>query len=245
MKQNIYDDESFNRAYSQLREQSTGLNDVLEIPAFRSLLPDLSGKVVLDLGCGFGECCQWYSFQGAKRVIGIDISSKMIERARREDADSKIQYTCVPIEDAEFSFGEFDLVVSSLMFHYVADYELLVRKIYHWLKPGGFLLFSQEHPVATAKRTPEGWCRNADGLKLHWVLDDYSEESLREQAWLGARVIKYHRTTETIINSLIDTGFSIRRILEPTPLHEAELLRPELKNERRRPPFLIVKAQKD
>lgn len=79
MKQNIYDDEIFYKSYIELRMNSTGLNDVLEIPAFRSLLPDrLKDMDILELGCGFGESCYWYVSQGAAKVVGIDISEKMI-----------------------------------------------------------------------------------------------------------------------------------------------------------------------
>lgn len=60
MKQNIYDNPIFYQSYINLREEGKGLNDVLEIPVFRSLLPDLHNKKVLDLGCGFGESCKWY-----------------------------------------------------------------------------------------------------------------------------------------------------------------------------------------
>lgn len=84
MKQNVYDNEIFYKSYIELREKSTGLNDVLEIPAFRTLLPEnLTNMEILELGCGFGQSCYWYIYQGAARVVGIDISEKMISRARQ------------------------------------------------------------------------------------------------------------------------------------------------------------------
>jgi len=52
--QNIYDNQQFFEGYKHLRDQDTGLNGALEVPAIRPLLPDLSGKRVLDLGSGFG-----------------------------------------------------------------------------------------------------------------------------------------------------------------------------------------------
>jgi hypothetical protein len=62
--------------------------------------------------------------------------------------------------------------------------------------------------------------------------------------WLIDGVIKYHRTIATILNALIDIGFKVERVLEPTAIKEAENLNKELQNERRRPPFLIIKAEK-
>lgn len=106
------------------------------------------------------------------------------------------------------------------------------------------MIFSQEHPIATAKKIPEGWSRNDSGEKLHWILDNYAEEGLREHNWLVNGVIKYHRTLARIINSLVDNGLGIERILEPTASVEAEAANNDLLNERRRPPFILIKARK-
>lgn len=245
MKQNVYDDEIFYKSYVELRINSTGLNDVLEIPAFRTLLPeDLTHMEILELGCGFGQSCSWYVSQGAARVIGIDISEKMISRARQLYQHDKIEYVRLPIEDISFPKEEFDLVLSSLAFHYVADLENLLERSYQCLKNNGFLIFSQEHPIATAKKVPNGWVKDEYGKKMHWILDNYNDEGIRKQNWFIDDVIKYHRTTSSIINTLIETGFKIVRVLEPTAIKEAEMINNDLKDERRRPPFLIIKAQK-
>ena len=79
-QQNIFDDEVFFDGYKKLRDQEVNANILFEIPALTSLLPDLEGKEILDLGCGFGEHCVEYVKRGAKRVVGIDLSEKMIFR---------------------------------------------------------------------------------------------------------------------------------------------------------------------
>lgn len=245
MKQNIYDNEIFYKSYLELRTNSTGLNDVLEIPAFRTLLPeDLRHMQILDLGCGFGEACSWYASQGAAKVIGVDISDKMIFRAKQLYSQDNIKYLHLPIEDISFPKEQFDLVLSSLAFHYIADFKNLLERIYHCLKTDGFLIFSQEHPIAIAKKVPDGWVKNKNGEKLHWILDNYNEEGIRKHNWFIDDVIKYHRTISSVINTLIETGFKIVKVLEPVAIQEAETTNKDLKNERRRPPFLIIKAQK-
>jgi 2-polyprenyl-3-methyl-5-hydroxy-6-metoxy-1,4-benzoquinol methylase len=245
LKQNVYDNESFYKSYLELRINSSGLNDVLEIPAFRTLLPDdLSHMQILDLGCGFGQSCSWYVFQGAAEVVGVDISEKMISRAKQLYQHDKIKYVRLPIEDISFPKEEFDLVVSSLALHYVADLKNVLEKIYHCLKDNGFLIFSQEHPIATAKKVSNGWAKDENGKKIHWILDNYNDEGIRKQNWFIDDVIKYHRTTSNIVNTLIDTGFKIVKVLEPIAIKEAEMINEDLKNARRRPPFLIIKAQK-
>ena len=56
-KQNIFDNETFFEGYKKIREKESNANDLFEIPTLFSLLPDLTGKRVLDLGCGYGEHC--------------------------------------------------------------------------------------------------------------------------------------------------------------------------------------------
>lgn len=82
------------------------------------------------------------------------------------------------------------------------------------------------------------------GEKLHWIMDDYDFEGERKQFWFVNGVIKYHRKLSSIINTLIDNGFRIDRVIEPIAIEEAEKLNERLKEERRRPPFLLIKATK-
>src|SRR6516162_4286802 len=81
MTQNIYDNEEFFAGYSRLRRSVEGLDGMPEWPALRALLPDLLGRKVLDLGCGFGWFCRWAREQGASNVVDVDVSEKMLARA--------------------------------------------------------------------------------------------------------------------------------------------------------------------
>jgi SAM-dependent methyltransferase len=68
--------------YEKLRRMAIGLNEVLEQPALRSMLPaSLEGMRILDLGCGFGDFARRARLEGARSVVGIDISLRMLERA--------------------------------------------------------------------------------------------------------------------------------------------------------------------
>jgi ubiquinone/menaquinone biosynthesis C-methylase UbiE len=242
VKQNIYDNPDFFKRYKALRDTGAGLNETLEQPAMLSLLPDVTGFAVLDLGCGAGDLCRKIRELGASSVIGVDISSNMLELAQR-DVPPGVQFVHQPIEDLVFDIGSFDLLISSLTFHYIADLDDLFAKAHDWLKPTGTFLFSTEHPIATcAQGIYPGWVKDKDGNKLYWPVDFYSEEGKRESYWLVNGVVKYHRMLSTILNSLIKAGFNIRCISEPVASAEEEERRPSLKEERRRPPFLIVSA---
>lgn len=244
MPQNIYDNPDFFAGYEELRRTQTGLNEVLEQPAFRSLLPDVAHMHVLDVGCGAGDMCRWLAGRGAKLVVGMDISERMLKKAG-EQPHERVTYIQASAESASFDAGSFDMVVSSLMLHYVEDVSALFKKIHTWLAPGGKYIFSMEHPMTTANQglVEPRWDRDEDGNALAWRLAHYSAEGQRTMKWFVDDVVKYHRTTETIINSLIDSGFRITRMLEPHAVEEAERERPELLDERMRPPFLFVASE--
>jgi SAM-dependent methyltransferase len=137
----------------------------------------------------------------------------------------------------------FDLVVSSLALHYVADYPLIVRRVAACLVPGGRFAFSVEHPIFTAHGTSD-WHTGPDGARLHWPVDHYRDEGERKTRWFVDGVVKYHRTIETYVNTLLEAGLMLVRLEEPEG--EAELLarRPELHEERRRPTFLLLAADR-
>jgi ubiquinone/menaquinone biosynthesis C-methylase UbiE len=244
VKQNIYDVAGFFKGYQRMRSSQTGLNEMVEQMAVLSLLPEVKGMAVLDLGCGAGELCRRIQAMGAMQTIGVDISANMLELAKK-DIPAGVTFQQKAMEDLDFGKETFDLVVSSLAFHYVADLPKLLEKIYIILKPSGWLLFSTEHPVLTSSQgIHHGWVKDASGHKLCWPVDRYSEEGKRESHWFIEGVIKYHRTVSTIINSLINTGFTIKAVMEPTGTDEDERIWPELKDIRRRPSFLIIKSAK-
>ncbi|WP_042147296.1 bifunctional 2-polyprenyl-6-hydroxyphenol methylase/3-demethylubiquinol 3-O-methyltransferase UbiG [Paucisalibacillus sp. EB02] len=243
MKQNKYDDVNFFNAYKKMERSVKGLEGAGEWHILKELLPDLQHKSVLDLGCGFGWHCRYAREMQARSVIGVDISEKMLQQAREMTNDSLISYIKMPIEDINFSDSLFDVVVSSLAFHYVESFETICKKVYDCLKPGGSFVFSIEHPIFTSRNEQE-WYVDDKGNRLHWAVDNYQLEGLRETTFLTENVIKYHRTFSTYINDLITAGFNITKVEEPIPSEEMLENIPEMKDELRRPMFLIISAEK-
>jgi SAM-dependent methyltransferase len=242
--QNIYDDPAFFAGYSRLERFGAGWTRAYEYPSFMALLPDVSGSHVLDLGCGAGRLAHHLAERGAADVIGVDLSERMLERARAECSHPRLTYLRASMEEVAFPPGRFELVVSSLAFHYVADYSGLCRRIADWLVPGGILVFSNEHPVYLSRATTDGWVRDAEGQRQSWALDRYGEEGLREERWIADAVQKYHRMLSTLLNGLIDAGLAIERVVEPMPDEETLRRRPDWAAERKRPFCLLVRARK-
>jgi 2-polyprenyl-3-methyl-5-hydroxy-6-metoxy-1,4-benzoquinol methylase len=242
--QNLYDDPGFFAGYTQLERFQSGWGRGMEHHCFLELLGDVSGQRVLDLGCGAGHLAFSLAGAGASEVVAIDASERMLEVARARWAHPRVSYRRASMEDADFSPGAFDRVVSSLAFHYVEDYAGLVGRIERWLAPGGLLVFSTEHPIYTARASDEGWVTGPDGTRLAWVLDRYAEEGLREHHWFIPGVRRHHRTLATLLNGLIDAGLLIERVVEAAPDDAWLEERPQDADERRRPMFLLVRARK-
>jgi len=243
MKQNKYDDNNFFSAYERMPRSVKGLDAAGEWHILKEMIPDLQNKSVLDLGCGFGWHCRHAREQEASSVIGIDISEKMLQKAREMTDDSAISYIKMPIEDINFSEVQFDVVISSLAFHYIKSFEAICKKVYHCLKSGGSFVFSVEHPIFTS-RNEQDWYYDDQGNRLHWAVDNYQSEGLRETTFLTENVIKYHRTFSTYVNDLINVGFIIKEVKEPIPSEEMLKSSTDMKDELRRPMFLIFSTEK-
>ena len=243
MRENKYDDPNFFTLYSQMPRSSQGLSAAGEWREFRSLFPNLRHKRVLDLGCGFGWHCRYASEMGADHVVGIDISEKMLEVARKQTPQENVEYRHTPIEDAAFPPASFDVVVSSLALHYIASFTETVEKIHTFLRPGGDFVFSVEHPIFTAQG-PQQWHHDAQGKIAHWPLDNYFSEGAREALFLGEKITKYHRTVATYLDGLLRAGFALTGIVEPTPSDELLASVPEMRDELRRPMMLLVSAKR-
>lgn len=246
MPQNIYDNPEFYEAYKELRESEFNANDLMIRPNMRKLAGDVSGLRVLDMGCGAGDMSRWLADNGAALVTGMDISERMLGAAA-EQPHERVTYVRSSAEDSSFDPDSFDLVISTLMLHYVEDVSPIFKKIYTWLRQGGRYVFSMEHPIMTAGQgiIEPGWVLDEQGERIAWTVTRYSDESERVSKWFVDGVVRYHRTTATIVNSLVDAGFRIERLMEPHAPEEFEKKFPKLLQERMRPLFLFVAAEAD
>ena len=151
MKENRYDDEQFFKKYSEMPYTYI----YWRVVRTETDPPGFSGEK--SAGSGLRV---WLALQicrrrhGAVSVLGTDISHRMLETARQKNSDPRITYQCAAMEDLDFPAESFDCVISSLAFHYVKDFSGLASRIGRWLKPGGDLVFSVEHPGVYGLRLP-------------------------------------------------------------------------------------------
>src|SRR5271155_327204 len=156
MTQNIYDNPEFFEGYSRLSRSVEGLDGAAEWPALKALVPELRDLRVVDLGCGFGWFCRWAREQGAASVLGLDVSEKMLARARTETGDLAVTYQIADLERLDLPAAAFDLAYSALALHYLENLDGMLTVVHRALRSGGSLVFSAEDPMMTAP-APQGW----------------------------------------------------------------------------------------
>ncbi len=247
MEQNIYDNEEFYKGYYDLRHNETDLsaNDLIEIPQLFELIGDVKDKDILDIGCGAGGHDRKLIELGAKSVLGIDISKKMIKEAEKDKNSDKIEYKILSMNQLEKIDKKFDMVVSSLAIHYIEDYDSLCKKVYNLLNDGGYFVFSHGHPMdsATILNNLEHRSVIIDGKK-YFLFSDYNNEGKRISHWFIDGVETYHRNMSHLVNGLIDAGFTIKKLNESYATEEAISKKPKLIEQRDHSYYVYIKAQK-
>lgn len=176
---NKYDDKRFFGQYSRMSRSVQGLRGAGEWHELKKMLPDFNGKRVLDLGCGFGWHCRYAIERGATFALGIDLSGKMLDKAREINPSPSIEYKRIAIEDFDFAPNSFDIVISSLTFHYFESFDTVCTEVYKCLTEEGVFVFSVEHPVFTAYGNQD-WIYDSEGKPAHWPVDHYFQEGVRD-----------------------------------------------------------------
>jgi len=240
--ENVYDDKAFFEAYAQMPRSRDGLKSAGEWRQLQSLIPPLRGKTVLDLGCGYGWHSQYAAARGARSVLGIDLSERMIHEAKSRNAAENITYRVCDLEKYEYPKEAYDFVISNLALHYIANLDPIFAKVFQTLKPDGIFLFNIEHPVFTAGIN-EDWLYDPNGMPSAWPIDNYFYPGERKTIFLGQCVTKQHHTLTQILMGVLHAGFSLEHIEEAQPPEEMMDLA-GMKDEMRRPMMLLVKARK-
>ena len=245
MQQNIYDNNEFFERYQSKRNELSA-NDLIEIPQLFDLIGDVKDLTVLDLGCGAGGHDRHLIELGAKRVLGIDLSKNMINEAKKNTNDNKIEYKIMSMTDIDTLEEKFDLVVSSLALHYIEDYDGLCKKVYNVLKDGGRFIFSYGHPMdscAILNDYSENYVMINN--KKYYLISDYNNEGKRVSHWYVDGVETYHRNISHLINGLLDAGFTLEHVTESYATEEAIKLKPKYADQKDHSYFIYFKCKKN
>ena len=195
------------------RKEAILLSDFTARPFVMELCEPLAGKKILDLGCGEGFCSRQFMERGAASVLGIDISEKMIQQAKTQEASHPlgIEYRCGDATQINGFEGEqFDLVVCVFLFNYLnnAQTEQVMKSIRRCLKNGGQFVFTIPHPLYAFLRGNE--------FPFYFDPKDKGYFSGRDHTLMGEiwrrdgvplQVQSVHKTLEDYFTALRNAGF--------------------------------------
>ncbi len=206
------------------------------------LLGPVSGKRVLDLGCGGGQSCIAFAKQGAIS-IGVDFSVEQLAFARRLlEQEEGIRVELRHGDMAELAFqraDSVDIVFSAFAFQYMPDLNRVFRQVHRVLKPQGTLIFSIPHPaLGLANQSSTVVQKSSGQLSLDpapvQIKRSYFDHSPLEDRFDETVFTEYHRTVSDVFMGLVRSGYRVDVILEPEAKDNALL-----------PNALIVRARKE
>jgi SAM-dependent methyltransferase len=184
-------------------------NAYYERPATISLLGDVAGLRVLEAGCGPGILSAWLADHGAA-VTAFDVSPQMVGLAR-ERVGERARILTADLAEPLAMAGDasVDIVVASLVLHYLADWTSPLAEFHRVLAHDGAVVFSTHHPAMD-------W-------QLHSPEDYFAVKRITETWRKGGRsfpVTFWRRPLTAMTAAISDAGFVIDRLVEPPPLPE-------------------------
>ncbi|MFZ5849047.1 MAG: class I SAM-dependent methyltransferase [Actinomycetota bacterium] len=177
------------------------------------VLGDVAGRDVLEIGCGAAQCARWLTTQGA-RTVGLDVSHRQLQHARRIDADTQVEVptVCATATDLPFADGSFDIAFSAFgALQFVAEADRAVAEVARVLRARGRFAFSVTHPVRWSMPDDP----SAAGLVVtssYWDRTPYVEQDAETGA---ATYVEHHRTLGDWVRILARHGFALEDLLEP------------------------------
>ncbi|MEK6303388.1 MAG: class I SAM-dependent methyltransferase [Acidobacteriota bacterium] len=215
------------RAFDRYNSTDDSFSEVIERPAIDRLVGDVTGKRVLDLGCGAGPYSIWFAERGAQ-VSGLDLSATMISLALQKATQRGLQLDLQVADIREplpFTDAEFDLVLTATALHYADDIAGLFREVARVTKRDGRLLASVLHPMSTAyfpladeddQHEPRYFGEPLRSIETPWLgYDEVSDE--------GRRIVCHHHTSAEYFNAIAAAGLQVTEMCEPQPPPEYAL----------------------
>ncbi len=244
-KSRVYDDdvpEQAEEAYDEIADwysaRKMGSYEFkMQLPAILNLLGDLRGKSLIDIGCGPGA----YSVEFAKRgadVLGVDISRKMLDKARNNAKMTNIKFTLQKADAHSLPYTDDSFDVAVLILTILNS--KMVEEAARVLKLGGLLLFSDTHPIIESKGRWEGNDIGAGRIVEDYFLQDKREWRIEPGPGRTITLKYYTRTIEQCVNIIVDAGFKILRIVEPKPGKDVKKSDPVHYDRCSRVPFFII-----
>ena len=215
------------------RVDSAPYNALYERPAMVSMMPELRGCRVLDLGCGSGFFLELALARGAKSVTGVDRSEEMIRHCMSRTQGRAALFQA-DLRSPMLFLGDhkMDIAIASLVVHYLPDIHAFGREVWRVVAPGGSVIISTSHPMADFYDSA-----STDYFAVEEVEDEWSS--------YGITMSSYRRPLSDVIGSFTECGFLIDAVLEPRPLEQMAHTHPTTyQSLRRKPGFICLRYRK-
>lgn len=236
----VFDSATKTDAYLARRHHPNSPNKSIEEPIILDLIGNVAGKTILDLGCGDGIFGLELLNAGCRQYIGLESSGQMVDVANTIHANASGTIVHDTIERWAYPEAQFDLVISRLALHYIADLASTFANVYKSLRPNGRFVFSILHPIITScDKSREGNRKRQD-----WTVDRYFVPGSRKVYMMNEYVEQHHRTIENIYTTLQDANFKIDRLREAQPKRENFTDDALFERRRRIPLFLFLASHK-
>lgn len=186
-------------------------------PTVESLMGDVTGLRVCDVACGQGRVARHLADREA-RVVGVDLSEKLLEIARRHEETTPRGITYLHADASTLdglTDASFDGVVCHMALMDIPNLTGALRSVARILRPGGWFVFAILHPCYHTARSGE--LEIADGV-VRTIGAYFREGHWRSESRPGppGKVGAYHRTLSTYVNALSDCGLVVERMVEPS-----------------------------
>lgn len=177
------------------------------------VLGEVSGRDVLEVGSGAGQCSRWVRTHGG-RAYGLDLSFRQLQHSRRIDLETGVPVPSVrgTATDLPFRDSTFDIVFSSFgALQFVADIEQAVDAVRRVLRPGGRFAFSVTHPSRWVFPDDPG-LEGLTATQSYWDRTPYVEVDPESER---VAYVEHHRTIGDWVRLLWGAGFTLRDLVEP------------------------------
>ncbi len=177
------------------------------------VLGDVTGRDVLEVGSGAGQCSRWVRVHGG-RAYGLDLSARQLQHSLRIDEETGIPVpsvrgtaTALPYAD-----GTFDVVFCSFgAMQFIADLDTAVAEVTRVLRPGGRFAFSVTHPTRWSFPDDPSEA-GLTAASSYWDRTPYVEV---DDETGRVSYVEHHRTLGDWVSVLSGHGFRIVTLLEP------------------------------
>lgn len=217
--------------------RSDELTLIIYLPVVNELLGCVSGKRILNAGCGDGRHAISLASRGAT-VVGIDGSSKMLALAEQRSEKCAVEFMLadltapLPLPD-----NSFDIIISTKVLTNIPRIDSAISEFARLLTDGGVLVLSVPHPCFFCS----DWVTDENGQRLYKKVADYLTLNVETLNFWG-ETLHFHQPLSHYFDELTGNGFSVNAFKEPMPGEEVVEGHEGWEYHRRVPSFVVMRA---